>query len=86
MTVFYTSPPLHFLFKKYFRFQLYSEYGINTRSVPEGVAVFCFKGMAVLPKVPVVSENYSSSRVISVHFLQDNLNELKDSSAKVWIF
>ncbi|XP_068930132.1 THO complex subunit 2 isoform X6 [Petaurus breviceps papuanus] len=28
------------------------------------------------------SENYSSSPVISIHFLQDNLSELKESSAK----
>lgn len=56
------------------------------RFIPEGVAVFCFEGTTMLPKVPLVSENYSSLRVISIHFLQDNLNELKDSSAKVWTF
>ncbi|XP_072482051.1 THO complex subunit 2 isoform X3 [Notamacropus eugenii] len=31
------------------------------------------------------SENYSSSPVISIHFLQDNLSELKESSAKHYI-
>ncbi|XP_074133579.1 THO complex subunit 2 isoform X1 [Sminthopsis crassicaudata] len=31
------------------------------------------------------SENYSSSPVISIHFLQDNLSELKESSTKHYI-
>lgn len=66
--------------------RFYYVWSINLRFIPEGVAVFCFKGAAMLPKVPLVSENYSSLRVISIHFLQDNLNELKDSSTKVWIF
>ncbi|XP_059959819.1 THO complex subunit 2-like [Mesoplodon densirostris] len=39
----------------------------------------------VLPKVPLGSENYASSPVISIHFLQDSLIELKESSAKLYI-
>ena len=41
------------------------------------------KVTAILPKVPLGSENYASSPVISIHFLQDSLIELKESSAKV---
>ncbi|KAK1346388.1 hypothetical protein QTO34_000244 [Cnephaeus nilssonii] len=37
---------------------------------------------AILPKVLLGSENYASSPVISIHFLQDSLIELKESSAK----
>ncbi|XP_072812938.1 THO complex subunit 2 isoform X7 [Vicugna pacos] len=40
------------------------------------------KVTAILPKVPLGSENYASSPVISIHFLQDSLIELKESSAK----
>ncbi|TKC35893.1 hypothetical protein EI555_016216, partial [Monodon monoceros] len=40
---------------------------------------------AILPKVPLGSENYASSPVISIHFLQDSLIELKESSAKLYI-
>ncbi|XP_055468107.1 THO complex subunit 2 isoform X3 [Psammomys obesus] len=39
----------------------------------------------ILPKVPLGSENYASSPVISIHFLQDSLIDLKDSSAKLYI-
>nr|XP_044996003.1 THO complex subunit 2 isoform X2 [Jaculus jaculus]XP_044996004.1 THO complex subunit 2 isoform X2 [Jaculus jaculus] len=39
----------------------------------------------ILPKVPLGSENYASSPVISIHFLQDSLIELKESSAKLYI-
>ncbi|XP_068813871.1 THO complex subunit 2 isoform X6 [Struthio camelus] len=56
---------------------------VDTHSSPSHSSTV--KGPAVLPKVPLVSENYSSLRVISVHFLQDNLSELKDSSAKHYI-
>ncbi|MEJ1278107.1 hypothetical protein NN561_009026 [Cricetulus griseus] len=38
-----------------------------------------------LPKVPLGSENYASSPVISIHFLQDSLVDLKESSAKLYI-
>ncbi|XP_045439509.1 THO complex subunit 2 isoform X6 [Pipistrellus kuhlii] len=40
------------------------------------------KVTAILPKVLLGSENYASSPVISIHFLQDSLIELKESSAK----
>ncbi|XP_045151813.1 THO complex subunit 2 isoform X1 [Echinops telfairi] len=40
------------------------------------------KVTAAPPNVPLGSENYASSPVISVHFVQDSLIELKDSSAK----
>ncbi|XP_030789742.1 THO complex subunit 2 isoform X5 [Rhinopithecus roxellana] len=43
------------------------------------------KVTAILPKVPLGSENYASSPVISIHFLQDSLIELKESSAKLYI-
>ncbi|KAJ6663264.1 hypothetical protein lerEdw1_010400 [Lerista edwardsae] len=53
--------------------------------IKKGVAVFYFKAIALPFQAPVVSENCASSRVVSVHFLQDNLSELKDSSAKHYI-
>ncbi|XP_021096187.1 THO complex subunit 2 isoform X1 [Heterocephalus glaber] len=43
------------------------------------------KVTAILPKVPLGSENYACSPVISIHFLQDSLIELKESSAKLYI-
>ena len=43
------------------------------------------KVTAILPKVPLGSENYASSPVISIHCLQDSLIELKESSAKLYI-
>ncbi|XP_062939383.1 THO complex subunit 2 isoform X6 [Cynocephalus volans] len=43
------------------------------------------KVTAILPKVPLNSENYASSPIISIHFLQDSLIELKESSAKLYI-
>ncbi|XP_017823949.1 THO complex subunit 2 isoform X3 [Callithrix jacchus] len=43
------------------------------------------KVTAILPKVPLGSENYASSPVISIHFLQDSLIELKESSAKLYV-
>ncbi|KAF7244896.1 THO complex subunit 2 [Varanus komodoensis] len=46
---------------------------------------FCLKGVALRSHIPVVSENSASSCLISVHFLQDNISELKDSSAKHYI-
>nr|XP_008117893.1 PREDICTED: THO complex subunit 2 isoform X2 [Anolis carolinensis] len=43
------------------------------------------KGLALLAQVPAVSENCASSRLISIHFQQDNLSELKESSAKHYV-
>ncbi|EPQ11739.1 THO complex subunit 2 [Myotis brandtii] len=40
---------------------------------------------AISPKVLLGSENYASSPVISIHFLQDSLIELKESSAKLYL-
>ncbi|XP_057353478.1 THO complex subunit 2-like [Manis pentadactyla] len=41
--------------------------------------------IAVPERVPLGSENYGSSPVISIHFLQDSIIELKKSSAKLYI-
>ncbi|XP_063516415.1 THO complex subunit 2 isoform X13 [Pongo pygmaeus] len=49
------------------------------------VKLVYFQVTAILPKVPLGSENYASSPVISIHFLQDSLIELKESSAKLYI-
>ncbi|XP_060039215.1 THO complex subunit 2 isoform X2 [Erinaceus europaeus] len=42
------------------------------------------KVTAILPKVPLGSDNYASLPVISIHFLQDSLIELKETSAKLY--
>ena len=44
-----------------------------------------FQVTAILPKVPLGSENYASSPAISIHFLQDSLIEHKEPSAKLYI-
>ncbi|XP_036736727.2 THO complex subunit 2 isoform X8 [Manis pentadactyla] len=49
------------------------------------VKLVYFQVTAIFPKVPLGSENYASSPVISIHFLQDSLIELKESSAKLYI-
>ncbi|XP_059535245.1 THO complex subunit 2 isoform X9 [Myotis daubentonii] len=46
------------------------------------VKLVYFQVTAISPKVLLGSENYASSPVISIHFLQDSLIELKESSAK----